>query len=77
MTVYERDDAVGGLMRYGIPDFKLEKAHIDRRLSQLAAEGERFRTGVNVPGMICGGKARPLRRLARSCSVSGCSGLNV
>ncbi|MEW2384865.1 glutamate synthase subunit beta [Micromonospora sp. NPDC047707] len=48
VTVYERDDALGGLLRYGIPDFKLEKQHIDRRLAQLAAEGVRFRTGVNV-----------------------------
>ncbi|MFG1950850.1 glutamate synthase subunit beta [Micromonospora sp. NPDC048830] len=48
VTVYERDDAIGGLLRYGIPDFKLEKRHIDRRLAQLSAEGVRFRTGVNV-----------------------------
>ncbi|MEU9825971.1 glutamate synthase subunit beta [Micromonospora chersina] len=48
VTVYERDDALGGLLRYGIPDFKLEKRHVDRRLAQLAAEGVRFRTGVNV-----------------------------
>jgi glutamate synthase (NADPH/NADH) small chain len=48
VTVYERDDAIGGLMRYGIPDFKLEKVHIDRRLEQMAAEGVVFRTGVNV-----------------------------
>ncbi|OWV10171.1 glutamate synthase [Micromonospora wenchangensis] len=48
VTVYERDDAIGGLLRYGIPDFKLEKQHIDRRLAQLAAEGVQFRTGVNV-----------------------------
>lgn len=48
VTVYERDDAIGGLLRYGIPDFKLEKRHIDARLAQLAAEGVRFRTGVNV-----------------------------
>ncbi|WP_018223314.1 glutamate synthase subunit beta [Salinispora pacifica] len=48
VTVYERDDALGGLLRYGIPDFKLEKHHIDRRLAQLAAEGVRFRTGVEV-----------------------------
>ncbi len=48
VTVYERDDAIGGLLRYGIPDFKLEKAHLDRRLAQLTAEGVRFRTGVNV-----------------------------
>jgi glutamate synthase (NADPH/NADH) small chain len=48
VTVYERDDAIGGLLRYGIPDFKLEKQHIDRRLDQLEAEGVRFVTGVNV-----------------------------
>ncbi|TCB97989.1 glutamate synthase subunit beta [Micromonospora zingiberis] len=48
VTVYERDDAIGGLMRYGIPDFKLEKRHIDARLAQLGAEGVEFRTGVNV-----------------------------
>src|SRR5690606_21384179 len=48
VTVYERDDALGGLLRYGIPDFKLEKHHIDRRLAQLRAEGVEFRTGVDV-----------------------------
>jgi glutamate synthase (NADPH/NADH) small chain len=48
VTVFERDERVGGLLRYGIPDFKLEKHHIDRRLEQLAAEGVQFRTGVNV-----------------------------
>jgi glutamate synthase (NADPH) small chain len=48
VTVYERDDAIGGLMRYGIPDFKIEKQHIDRRLSQLSAEGVRFVTSCNV-----------------------------
>jgi glutamate synthase (NADPH) small chain len=48
VTVYERDDALGGLLRYGIPDFKLEKHHIDRRLDQLRAEGVAFRAGVDV-----------------------------
>ncbi len=48
VTVYERDDAIGGLLRYGIPDFKLEKERIDARLAQMAAEGVRFRTGVTV-----------------------------
>ncbi|MGW0432682.1 glutamate synthase subunit beta [Micromonospora sp. NPDC003197] len=48
VTVYERDDAIGGLLRYGIPDFKLEKQHIDRRIAQLAAEGVRFEAGVDV-----------------------------
>jgi glutamate synthase (NADPH/NADH) small chain len=48
VTVFERDEDPGGLLRYGIPDFKLEKAHIDRRLDQLRAEGVRFVTGVAV-----------------------------
>ncbi|HEU4425200.1 MAG TPA: glutamate synthase subunit beta, partial [Pilimelia sp.] len=58
VTVYERDDAIGGLMRYGIPDFKLEKSHIDLRLSQLAAEGVVFRTGVNVGVDVTGAELR-------------------
>ncbi|MFE5310850.1 glutamate synthase subunit beta [Isoptericola sp. NPDC056573] len=48
VVVYERDDAIGGLLRYGIPDFKLEKTHIDRRLEQMEAEGTRFRPGVAI-----------------------------
>ncbi|NKY38242.1 glutamate synthase small subunit [Cellulomonas septica] len=48
VAVYERDDAVGGLLRYGVPDFKLEKVHIDRRLAQMEAEGTRFRPGVEI-----------------------------
>ena len=48
VTVYERDDRVGGLLRYGIPEFRIEKRHLDRRLAQMRAEGTRFRTGVTV-----------------------------
>lgn len=48
VTVFERDSRIGGLLRYGIPDFKLEKHHIDRRVEQMEAEGVRFRTGVYV-----------------------------
>ncbi|WP_425518081.1 glutamate synthase subunit beta [Polymorphospora rubra] len=58
ITVYERDDEIGGLLRYGIPDFKLEKVHIDRRLAQLAAEGVVFRTGVNVGVDVTAGQLR-------------------
>src|SRR5207253_1772592 len=47
-TLFERDDRVGGLLRYGIPDFKMEKGHIDRRMEQMAAEGVTFRTGVRI-----------------------------
>ncbi len=48
VTVFERDDRLGGLLRYGIPEFKMEKRHLDRRLDQMRAEGTRFETGVNV-----------------------------
>jgi glutamate synthase (NADPH/NADH) small chain len=48
VTVFEKNDRVGGLLRYGIPDFKLEKSHIDRRVKQMRAEGVQFRTSVFV-----------------------------
>jgi len=48
VSLYERDDRIGGLMRYGIPDFKMEKRFLDRRLDQMEAEGVEFRPGVNV-----------------------------
>ena len=46
--MFERDDRIGGLLRYGIPDFKMEKKHIESRLAQMQAEGTRFRAGVNI-----------------------------
>ncbi|HTW15190.1 MAG TPA: glutamate synthase subunit beta [Nocardioides sp.] len=48
VAVYERADKVGGLLRYGIPEFKMEKKHLDRRLEQMRREGTVFRAGVNV-----------------------------
>ena len=48
VTVFERADTPGGLLRYGIPEFKMEKRHLDRRLAQMRAEGTRFRCGVNA-----------------------------
>jgi glutamate synthase (NADPH) small chain len=48
VTVFERADRIGGLLRYGIPEFKLEKRVLDRRLAVLEAEGVFFRTGVNI-----------------------------
>ncbi|MGY4856946.1 glutamate synthase subunit beta [Cryobacterium sp. AP23] len=48
VAVFERDDRIGGLLRYGIPDFKMEKKHLDGRLAQMTAEGTRFRAGVNI-----------------------------
>lgn len=73
VTVFERADRIGGLLRYGIPDFKLDKQIIDRRLAILRAEGITFRAGVNVgldidaEGLrsefhvvvLCGGATRP------------------
>lgn len=48
VTLFEKNDRIGGLLRYGIPDFKMEKSHIDRRVEQMKAEGVTFRTGVMV-----------------------------
>ena len=48
VVVLERADRLGGLLRYGIPEFKMEKRHLDRRLDQMRAEGTEFRAGVNV-----------------------------
>jgi glutamate synthase (NADPH/NADH) small chain len=74
VTVFERGDRIGGLLRYGIPDFKMEKHHIDRRIAQMEAEGVVFQAGVNVGHDIkgqdlladfdaiclCGGATRPV-----------------
>jgi glutamate synthase (NADPH) small chain len=56
VTVYEKNDRVGGLLRYGIPDFKMEKTHIDRRVEQMQAEGVTFKTGVMVAKLPEGSK---------------------
>jgi glutamate synthase (NADPH/NADH) small chain len=57
VTLFEKNDRIGGLLRYGIPDFKMEKRHSDRRLLQMRAEGVEFRTGVDV------GAAHPVSAL--------------
>jgi len=80
VTVFEKDDRIGGLLRYGIPDFKLEKSLIDRRMAQMEAEGVNFcpgvHVGVDVTGdmlraqfdaiVLCGGARKP-----RDLSVPG------
>src|SRR5579859_2937976 len=48
VAVYERADRIGGLLRYGIPEFKMEKRHLNRRIEQMRAEGTKFRTGVAI-----------------------------
>jgi glutamate synthase (NADPH/NADH) small chain len=58
VAVFERADRIGGLLRYGIPEFKLEKAVVDRRLDQMRAEGTRFRPGVDVGHDITGRQLR-------------------
>src|SRR6185436_3408584 len=62
VTVFEKSDRIGGLLRYGIPDFKLEKGAIDRRLEQMRQEGVKFRPGVFIgtqpPGKGVGSDAR-------------------
>ena len=69
VTVFERADRVGGLLRYGIPDFKMEKWRLDRRIEQMAAEGVGFKTGVNV------GLDFPAERLlAEFDAISLCGG---
>ncbi len=54
VAVLERADAIGGLLRYGIPEFKMEKRHLERRLDQMRAEGTRFKPGVDVGSDITG-----------------------
>ncbi len=59
VAVYERADKIGGLLRYGIPEFKMEKKHLDKRLDQMRREGTVFRAGVNVgEGQLTGDKLR-------------------
>jgi glutamate synthase (NADPH/NADH) small chain len=76
VTVFERDDAIGGLLRYGIPSFKMEKVHLERRLAQMEAEGTRFVTGASVEsaGQLDGFSAVVLAggaRVARDLPVPG------
>ena len=58
VAVYERADRIGGLLRYGIPEFKMEKRHLNRRIEQMRAEGTKFRTGVAVGQDILGSALR-------------------
>jgi glutamate synthase (NADPH/NADH) small chain len=62
VTVFEKNDRIGGLLRYGIPDFKMEKSHIDRRVEQMQAEGVVFRPGVMVGELPKGSKVTNLAK---------------
>jgi glutamate synthase (NADPH/NADH) small chain len=62
VVVYEKNDRIGGLLRYGIPDFKMEKAQIDRRIEQMRAEGVEFRPNVCIGDQApIAGNAEPAR----------------
>ena len=71
VTVFERDEKAGGLLRYGIPDFKMEKNVIDRRLAILEEEGIQFKTGVEV------GKNMPVAELEAFDAVVLCGGATI
>ncbi|AMO23787.1 glutamate synthase subunit beta [Ramlibacter solisilvae] len=62
VTLFEKNDRLGGLLRYGIPDFKMEKGHIDRRVEQMKAEGVNFRTGVIIGKLPEGSKVTNLAK---------------
>ncbi len=65
VTLFEKNDRVGGLLRYGIPDFKMEKSHIDRRVVQMQAEGVTIRTGVLVGELPASGAGAKVTNWAR------------
>ncbi|MCS5733286.1 glutamate synthase subunit beta [Herbiconiux daphne] len=72
VAVYERDDRIGGMLRYGIPDFKMEKKHLEGRLTQMMAEGTRFRAGIEIGVDISWDDLR-----ARYDAVIVCTGATV
>jgi glutamate synthase (NADPH/NADH) small chain len=65
VTLFEKNDRIGGLLRYGIPDFKLDKSHIDKRVAQMEAEGVVFRTGVLVGELPKAGAASKVTNWAK------------
>jgi len=66
VTVFEKNSRIGGLLRYGIPDFKMEKSHIERRMEQMQAEGVVFRTGVLVGELPADGVAAKVTNDAKT-----------
>jgi glutamate synthase (NADPH/NADH) small chain len=74
VTVFERDEAGGGLLRFGVPDFKIEKTVVERRLKQMEEEGVEFRYGTDVTGPLAGFNATVLAtgsRIPRDLPVPG------
>jgi glutamate synthase (NADPH) small chain len=78
VTVFERADAPGGLLRYGIPEFKMEKRHLDRRLVQMLAEGTEFRCGVDAGRDITAARLRrDYAAIVLACGAAVARGLPV
>ncbi|HXW45782.1 MAG TPA: glutamate synthase subunit beta [Streptosporangiaceae bacterium] len=78
VTVFERADAPGGLLRYGIPEFKMEKRHLDRRLVQMLAEGTEFRCGVHAGHDVTAARLRrDYDAIVLACGASVARGLPV
>jgi len=78
VTVFERADAPGGLLRYGIPEFKMEKRHLDRRLVQMLAEGTEFRCGVHAGQDITAATLRhEYAAIVLACGATAARGLPV
>ena len=71
VTVFEKNDRIGGLLRYGIPDFKLDKRHIDRRIEQMQAEGVRFVTGTLVGALPADGPGATVTNWSRQQRAAG------
>jgi len=78
VTVFERADAPGGLLRYGIPEFKMEKRHLDRRLVQMLAEGTEFRCGVHAGHDVTAARLRrDYDAIVLACGATVARGLAV
>jgi glutamate synthase (NADPH) small chain len=78
VTVFERADAPGGLLRYGIPEFKMEKRHLDRRLIQMLAEGTEFRCGLEAGTDVTAGELRAqYAAIMLACGATVPRGLQV
>ncbi len=71
VTVFEKNDRIGGLLRYGIPDFKLDKRHIDRRIEQMQAEGVRFVTGTLIGALPSEGAGATVTNWSRQQRAAG------
>jgi glutamate synthase (NADPH/NADH) small chain len=78
VTVFERADAPGGLLRYGIPEFKMEKRHLDRRLVQMLAEGTEFRCGISAGDQVTAAELRAGHdAIVLACGATVARGLPV